>query len=300
MAVDGREFRASMMTWLNEASAKYGSALSGEMLRNFTFRGQRIALIGQQGIRKPAGFTHPISIRTTFTPPNALPPYHDSIDGGGLETYKYRGSDPDHPENRALRACLNDSVPLVWFVGISSGVYLPYFPVFVVADDPELLQVTIAPLEGSAWLHGESIVEADIRRSYAVTLAKQRLHQPLFRERVLAAYRSSCTICGLRHRELLDAAHIVPDSDSRGLPIVPNGVSLCKIHHGAYDADLLGITPDYIVQIRDSLLQEHDGPMLLWGLQRMHGKKIDLPRSISSRPDRQLLEIRFEKFAHGA
>ncbi len=37
------------------------------------------------------------------------------------------------------------------------------------------------------------------------------MHQQEFRQRVLRAYRERCAICRLRHEELLDAAHILPD-----------------------------------------------------------------------------------------
>jgi len=39
----------------------------------------------------------------------------------------------------------------------------------------------------------------------------------------------------LRRQELLDAAHITPDSDAEGEPVVSNGVALCKLHHAAFD-----------------------------------------------------------------
>ncbi len=300
MVRDGGEFRSYLMSWLDSAVARHGTSLSSKLLWSFTYQGEHLPLISQQGIRKPAGFAHPISIRTAFTPPNQVPPYNDDLTTGGSETYKYRGTDPSHPENVGLRRCGADDIPLVWFVGISEGTYLPYYPVFVIGDDPENLEVTISPLPNSAQILGDATPENNLQKLYVASVAKRRLHQPLFRERVLNAYRSTCTICRLGHRELLDAAHIVPDSDSRGLAIVPNGISLCKIHHGAYDADLLGITPDYVVKIRESILQEHDGEMLLHGLQKMHGKKIDLPRSIPSRPDKSLLEIRFEQFSRPA
>ncbi len=38
----------------------------------------------------------------------------------------------------------------------------------------------------------------------------------------------------------LEAAHILADSEG-GTPIVPNGISLCRIHHGAFDHLILGI-----------------------------------------------------------
>jgi len=95
---------------------------------------------------------------------------------------------------------------------------------------------------------------------------------------------------------LLDAAHILPDHHPQGDPIVPNGLALCKIHHAAYDSNILGIRPDCVVQLRGDVLVEIDGPMLRHGLQEMHGRGIHLPRSRADRPERSRLEERYEQF----
>jgi putative restriction endonuclease len=95
----------------------------------------------------------------------------------------------------------------------------------------------------------------------------------------LRAYGEKCSICRLGHTKLLEAAHILPDKDPRGLPIVQNGISLCKIHHGAYDGNILGITPDYSVEVNREVLEEKDGPMLLHGLQEFHRQRLILPSS---------------------
>lgn len=57
-----------------------------------------------------------------------------------------------------------------------------------------------------------------------------------------------CAICTLTKPPLFDASHITPDVDERGLPVVANGLSLCKIHHAAYDQINLGISPDYTLR----------------------------------------------------
>lgn len=57
-------------------------------------------------------------------------------------------------------------------------------------------------------------------------------------------------MCRLRYSSLLDAAHILPDGHPRGAPVVPNGLSLCRIHHAAYDQNLLGVRPDLVVEVR--------------------------------------------------
>lgn len=82
------------------------------------------------------------------------------------------------------------------------------------------------------------------RRVYITSSVRQRLHQRGFRERVLAAYKDQCALCRLRHRELLDAAHIIPDNEPGGDPIVKNGISLCKLHHAAFDKLFLGTPVD--------------------------------------------------------
>jgi len=123
-----------------------------------------------------------------------------------------------------------------------------------------------------------------------------RLHQQQFRRIVLQAYANRCAICRLRHLELLDAAHILPDHDPRGEPIVPNGLGLCKIHHSAFDSYIIGIDPDARVHVRDDILSEIDGPMLRYGLQEAHGTTLLLPRRTDQRPARDFLAERFERF----
>ncbi|MBW2561072.1 MAG: hypothetical protein JRE40_09480 [Deltaproteobacteria bacterium] len=59
---------------------------------------------------------------------------------------------------------------------------------------------------------------------------------------------------------------------------------------------MIGIRPDFVIEVRDDILKEKDGPMLLHGLQGMHLKKITLPRSSNSWPNPDLLERRYEKF----
>jgi putative restriction endonuclease len=125
---------------------------------------------------------------------------------------------------------------------------------------------------------------------------RQRLHQVVFRERVIRAYQERCALCSLRHLELLDAAHITPDSDPEGEPIVSNGVSLCKLHHAAFDRLFFAIRPDYLIEVRPSILAEHDGPMLVVGLQQIHEKRISLPRRAGDLPDPERLARRYQEF----
>ena len=117
-----------------------------------------------------------------------------------------------------------------------------------------------------------------------------------FRQLVIHAYRTRCAICALRHDDLLDAAHILEYRHERGLPEVPNGLALCKIHHSAYDVNILGISPDYRVHVSEAVLAEHDGPMLQHGLKEMEGGRLIVPGAEALRPNREFLGERFERF----
>ncbi len=283
---DGK-IRIALFQWLNERSTlNEGIFNREELAHGFHYNGRNITLVGPTGIWRPMGFTIPISIATTSSGP-----YDDGFTSEGFLTYKYRGTDPNHPDNKGLREACRRRTPLVYFHSIKPGKYVAVYPVFIMGDDPANLEVKAAidpsydsiPAADFAQqsIDGESAM--GIRR-YAMRLTKTRLHQSTFREFVLDAYSGQCAICRLQHRELLDAAHIIPDNEEEGDPIIANGLSLCKIHHAAFDSNFIGITPDYIIKVRQDLLDEVDGPMLEFGLKRLEDTKIILPVSKKDYP----------------
>jgi putative restriction endonuclease len=295
-----RRLRESAMAWLAQRERHGGPVVRRADLQGFAFEGKRIPLADHQtGIWKPKELTAALSITTTYTPPGSRRPYEDVPGADGLLRYKYRGTDPGHFQNRALRAAVQSRAPLIWFYGIADGLYLPRYPVWLVADEPADLQVAVALDESQLYAAPALPGSADQRR-YAERVTRQRLHQPVFRAQVLAAYRTQCSVCRLRHADLLDAAHIIPDRDPRGLAAVSNGLSLCKIHHAAYDKHILGVNPNLVVEIRADILHEIDGPMLKHGLQEMNGVTLTLPRSTTQQPDRSAVEERYAQFRSAA
>lgn len=295
------QVRTAAFSFLEAAVVKYGDVVPWATLtKEFVFSGTLVPLIGASGIWKPRVLPEmPISISTA--PPHASrpPPYQDGLDAEGRLSYRYRGQDPDHRDNVALRAAMVRAVPLIYFYGVTKGHYLPVWPVYVVHDDPTLLTFSVAVDEKNVSVPdvaGFPDYVSDGRRAYVTRLTVHRLHQATFRERVLRAYRSQCAICRLRHTELLDAAHILPDSDPRGEPVVSNGLSLCKLHHAAYDRQVLGVRPDLIVEVRKDILEEEDGPMLRYGLQEVSGVRLYVPASLSQRPRTDFLEERYRLF----
>jgi putative restriction endonuclease len=267
-----------------------------EDLAQFEFEGRRIPLMDpQRGIRKPAHLYAALSIRTSFTPVGQVPPYEDAEGPDGLLRYKYRGQNPHHPENVALRRAYERRLPLIWFVAAAPGDYVPVYPIWIVGDEPRQLQFVVA-FDLAQRLVAVGDVGDDAQRRYVERLTRMRLHQPVFRVRVLTAYANQCAMCRLRYSSLLDAAHILPDGHPRGGPVVANGLSLCKMHHAAYDANLLGVRPDLVVEVRSDVRKEVDGPMLIHGLQEMAGVRLLRPRSRAARPDPDRLEERYTEF----
>lgn len=241
LTTGGIDVRRAAMDWL---AATGSTRVDYAFTTQFEYDGHRLPLMDRQrGIRKPAGFEAALAIRTTYTPPNQLPPYNDAIGSDGLQRYKYRGTDPDHPENVALRRAFEQRLPLIWFVGVAPGLYEPLYPVWIVGDDPERLEFALALDPAQRFVEPGTEMDASTR-SYVERMTKQRLHQRVFRSQVLIAYDSRCAVCNLGHGRLLDAAHIIPDGQPHGDPVVPNGLTLCKIHHAAFDASILGIRPD--------------------------------------------------------
>ncbi len=235
--------------------------------------GVKVPLVGPQGIFKPAVMHDmPLSITTSPIVPGRERPYEDEIGDRGFISYKYRGTDPNHHENVGLRRAMESQTPLVYFFGVVPGHYMPVWPVFVIADDPASLSFTVAVDEVHTLaqpIEPTNVTQA--RREYVTRLTRYRLHQAGFRERVIHAYREMCAVCRLRHHELLDAAHILPDTHPLGEPVVPNGLSLCKLHHAAFDRNIIGVRPDLIVEISTVLLEEVDGPMLIHGCRDSTG-----------------------------
>ena len=278
-----------------------GDALPRQALEDgFDFQGKRVPLLGPQGIFKPKILPDmPLSITTVPVVAGREPPYEDRLDYEGLLTYRYRRTGPDHADNAGLRRAMLRRAPLVYFFGLVPGEYLAVWPAFVVADDQaaEAFKVEVDAPDQQWWTIADGAsIEGEDRRRYITATTLRRLHQVAFRARVLRAYQERCAVCRLGHAVLLDAAHILEDRHPKGLPVVSNGLSLCKLHHAAFDRHILGVRPDLVIEIRKDILTEHDGPMLVHGLQDFAGKGITVPRSPDLRPNRELLEERYQLF----
>ena len=81
-----------------------------------------------KGSGSPSASRARLSFRTVFSPDPSKRPYNDDPGADGFLRYKWRGDDPEQADNRALRSAMVAGLPLIWFHGVASGIYLPVFP----------------------------------------------------------------------------------------------------------------------------------------------------------------------------
>jgi len=291
------QIRLAAFNWIRQQADINNDVISRELLaEGFVFENERIPLVSPQGIFKPKLMEYPLSITTTVEGP-----YEDVHTDEGYLIYKYRGTNPEHRDNIGLRECMKRNLPLIYLHSIIPGKYVPFWPVYIVGDDRLSLSFKVAlddlELVGRK---EDRVYENDSRRIYLTSTIRIRLHQKGFRERVLHAYQSQCSLCKLKHLELLDAAHIIPDGEPQSRPTVDNGLALCKLHHAAFDSFIIGITPDYKVEIRRDVLEEIDGPMLQHGLKGMHQSTLILPKQKKDYPNKDFLDIRYQRFKNAS
>lgn len=209
--------------------------------------------------------------------------------------YKFQGNDPAAHDNQWLREAWQDQSPLIYFYGVVETYYEPIWPVYVVYWEPGQLQARLDAAPGKDFVAAEGLAE-ELQRQYATRLAKQRIHQARFREIVLEAYGYRCAFSRLPIRRLLQAAQIVPDTHELAIASVQNGIALSPLHHAAFDANLLGIDPDYVIRAGSRLKSYSDGPLLEHELKELDGVRMYIPMSTQAQPSRDLLAIRYKAF----
>jgi putative restriction endonuclease len=176
--------------------------------------------------------------------------------GFDANKHEYPGSSPSiqikrpalekaQAEGFATQARANDEIAVA---------FRPDFLMSYVLSASQLHQTERAPEESK--LLEKAIVrdlkEKDVKdlpakeRRKVLQLVTRNVRDARFRTNVLRAYDHRCCMCGLQ-LNLLDAAHIIPVDHQRGTDETKNGLSLCALHHRAFDHALVTVDPDYSV-----------------------------------------------------
>lgn len=245
----------------------------------------------RKGIWNPSWLLATLSVVTVLDGP-----YADKEIADGLWEYRYRagGSEGD---NRKLQRAADLEVDVIYFHEETPGHYRPHYPMRIIQNDPIEQRVLLArkDLEKIDWTNDDASVTSSLR-SWATREVKIRRHQRKFRELVLDAYETRCAVCELPLATLLDAAHIDPDSSTEGEPLVENGLALCKLHHYAYDSNVIGITAGRRIHVAPSVLRMAGSTTLEDGLKSFHRRQLFVPAMASLQPAQPRLARRWQEF----
>lgn len=117
-----------------------------------------------------------------------------------------------------------------------------------------------------------------------------------FRKAIMRLYKYTCAVCRLciitmDGESATEAAHIIPFRISQN-DDVRNGISLCKLHHWAFDTGLISLSRTYRVVVSRLIVEQ--GPME-WRLTKLRGKSILLPEHDQLYPAQDALAWHREK-----
>jgi putative restriction endonuclease len=296
MGVDGIEFRNEIFRLLDDKLRDTPGYLTRAELESFRVQGLPMPLVDNyQAIHNPS---EPIELDATlsvYTVPGSR--YADGDSSDGVWRYGYTGKTPGG-RNKKLRKAFELQLPIIFYDWIAPGLFAPLYPVYVVEDHPEDLYVLLEDggVRGVGSSDGDTAFESAFRR----TLVNARMHQREFRARVVHAYEGVCAICELPHGALLDAAHIRPYGEAidgrSAAKDVTNGLSLCVIHHRAYDRRLLGIDGERRLYVSPEVQAIQDGPVLASSLQHLEGTRMTHVPKGKLAPDPDRLERTFKEF----
>lgn len=134
-----------------------------------------------------------------------------------------------------------------------------------------------------------------VQHEFSIELDKpiesdKKIREPGFRRAIMRIYDYTCAVCKLQILTLdgetvTEAAHIVPFNETNN-DDVRNGISLCKLHHWAFDKYLISVDESYNVTVSD--LMTENGPAE-WKLESLKGKSILLPEQQELYPAQEAL-----------
>lgn len=243
-----------------------------------------------------------LSITTTIPKEGSRNIYRDFEGDDGTYHYSFEKSETGHHRNKYLYNSYEEEAPFIYFkeISLSPAMYQCIWPCYIqeIDETNALVKIVVGERQSIIGVSNHVLYKKpkEILARYYVSESKTRGHQAEFREEVLKAYSRKCAISGLPEDKLLQAAHIIPDSEFTGAQTVTNGIALNYLHHKAYDSFLIGIDPEYIVHVSDKLASLKDGPLLEHGLVEFEGKIIRLPRATADRPNQDYLNRKYEQY----
>ncbi|MDI9365984.1 MAG: HNH endonuclease [Flavobacterium sp.] len=128
---------------------------------------------------------------------------------------------------------------------------------------------------------------ADFPEGHLTITHTRYKRDPRFKSIVYEAYNNKCAMCSIG-LELIEAAHIVPHSHEKGTDEIGNGISLCALHHTAYDRSLIYFDTDFNILINTTKMEYLEKVGLDSGFRKFQAlafDKIQLPANHTLRPN---------------
>ncbi|WP_405283647.1 phosphorothioated DNA-binding restriction endonuclease [Gaopeijia maritima] len=169
-------------------------------------------------------------------------------------------------------------------VGAEGGLTLPAWR--LLKEDSGLVREvaeTLLEVHFAETMHDDLLHAVGLERVEIVT---RRRRDPRFRDAVLIAYGYRCAFCGfdarLQHAPVgIEAAHI-RWHQARGPDVVPNGLSLCALHHKLFDRGALTLAASGHIAV--SPLVNGGSATDRWVVD-LDGGEAEVPRSSAHHPD---------------
>ena len=292
--LDDDLIRLAALQRVRELRDLWGDSIpEAELARGFRYAQDVVLLKGPQGIFKPRQLSDgPLTIMSTLGSR-----YEDELmDEANVLRYDYAPPSREH-ENVGLKNLMAAAKPVILLKQVKAKPrpeYMVVAPLFVEGFDDRRRQFTLSTRADLAPRTDTQagLVVREIQKAYGETTVQTRLHQAYFRRDVLLVHRNRCCVCELRVRPLLQGAHIVADADAMGVPSVQNGLSLCSLHHGAYDRGIVRIKSDYTIRVEQEWISSED-QFAQQALSAFDGRQILLPSDPAHRPSPEFLSWRY-------
>ena len=170
------------------------------------------------------------------------------------------------------------------------GLYLENLAKIHLLDDAELLSLTT---ESDSLNSSNADGFTDFPEGHLTITHTRYKRDPRFKSIVYEAYNNKCAMCSIG-LELIEAAHIVPHSHEKGTDEIGNGISLCALHHTAYDRSLIYFDDEFNILINNSKMEYLEKVGLDSGFRKFQAlafDKIQLPTNHTLRPNIENIKL---------
>lgn len=114
-----------------------------------------------------------------------------------------------------------------------------------------------------------------------------------FAIKVNDAYDNRCAMCGIQ-LGLTEAAHIVPFAHEKSSEDIDNGISLCTLHHRAYDRALIYFDKDFDIHINEIKMKYYEKSGFDSGARKFETLAFDkliVPKNHALKPNLHNIEM---------